>query len=410
MTKSFAAAIAAAVTLAIGGYAVSPVAAAQDKPTVSRDAAKPLKAAQDAAAAKKYDESIAAAQQALALPKATAYDKYVANQMLAFAYARKGNNAEAAKAMEAQLNSGFVSGAEKNTILKALASVAYQQKNYSKSADMGRQLIAAGGGDAETYTLVAQSYYLQEKYADAAKFLGDYVATQERAGQTPKEQSLQLISDSYGKIGNNAQSTATLEKLVRYYPKPNYWNNLLYTMMRGEGINDRHMLHIYRLMQDTGTLKQANDYTEMAQIAMDQGTPGEAVTVLEAGITAKVFEEKAAADRNQRLLEAAKKAAVADKDSLTKFEAEAKAAKTGEADIALGRGYLSYNMNEQAVEAFTRGIGKGGLKNAEEAQILLGVAQLRAKQKSAAVKTFNDVKSGDANYKRIAELWALHAS
>jgi hypothetical protein len=276
---------------------------------------------------------------------------------------------------------------------------------------MGRQLISAGGGDSETYTLVAQSYYLQSKYRDAAKFLGDYVAVQERNGQTPKEQSLQLISDSYLKANDNAANTAALEKLVRYYPKPVYWNNLLYTMMRSEGINDRHTLHIYRLMHDTGTLKQASDYTEMAQIAMDQGTPGEAVSVLEAGVAANVFTDKASQDRNQRLLEAAKKAATADKASLAKFEVEAKAASTGEADIALGRGYLSYGMNAQAEEAFARGIGKGGLKAPAEAQILLGVAQLRQKENKEAVKSFNAVKAApDANLERIAKLWALHAS
>ncbi|MGC4027837.1 MAG: hypothetical protein QM696_03030 [Steroidobacteraceae bacterium] len=410
MTKSLVAAVAAAVALAVGSYAASPIAAAQDKPTVSRDAAKPLKAAQDAAQAKKFDESIAKAQEALALPKATAYDKYVANQMLAFAYANKRDTANLSKAMEAQLASGFVTGTEKNNILKNLASVAYQDKNYAKAVDMGRQLISAGGGDAETYTLVAQSYYLQNKYGDAAKFLGDYVANQERNGQQPKEQSLQLISDSYLKLGNNAASTATLEKLVRYYPKPIYWNNLLYSMMRADGITDKHTLHIYRLMYDTGTLKQGSDYTEMAQIAMDQGTPGEAVSVLEAGMAANVFDDKTSKDRNQRLLDAAKKAAATDKASLPKFEAEAKAAANGEADIALGRGYLSYGMNAQAEEALARGIGKGGLKNPADAQILLGVAQLRQKENANAVKSFNAVKTADANLERIAKLWALHAS
>ena len=379
------------------------------KPTVSK-AREALKASQDAATAKNYDEAIAKAQEGLALSGATAYDKYVANQLLAFAYARKGNNNEAARAMEAQLDSGFASAAEQNTILKALASVAYQQKNYAKSVDMSQRLIKNGGADADTYTLIAQSYYLQEKYKDAAKFLGDYVAGQENRGQQPKEQSLQLISDSYLKMGDNAQATATLEKLVRYYPKPSYWNNLLYTMMRADGITDRHTLHIYRLMQDTGTLKQASDYTEMAQIAMDQGTPGEAVTVLEAGVAAKVFEDKATQDRNQRLLDAAKKAASTDRASLAKFETEAKASKTGEADIALGRGYLSYGMNDKAAEALARGISKGGVKSMEDAQILLGVAQLRIKNNAEALKTFGGVKSADDKYERIAKLWALHAA
>ena len=410
MSKSLVAAVAAAVTLAVGGYAVSPSASAQAKPTVSKAAAKPLKASQDAATAKNYDVAIAKAQEGLALPAATGYDKYVANQLLAFAYARKGNNAEAAKAMEAQLDSGFASADEQNTILKALASVAYQQKNYARSVDLSQRLIKGGGADADTYTLIAQSYYLQEKYKDSAKFLSDYVNGQESRGQQPKEQSLQLISDSYLKMGDNAQATATLEKLVRYYPKPSYWNNLLYTMMRADGITDRHTLHIYRLMQDTNTLKQASDYTEMAQIAMDQGTPGEAVTVLEAGVAANVFTDETTKARNQRLLDAAKKAATTDRASLAKFETEAKASKTGEADIALGRGYLSYGMNDKAAEAFARGIAKGGIKSPEDAQILLGVAQLRIKNNAEAVKTFNGVKSADDKYQRIAKLWALHAA
>ena len=409
MSKSLFSAVAVAVALAVGSFSAAPLAQAQEKPTVSRAAAKPLKAAQDAAQAKNYNEAIAKAKEALALPNKTAYDTYVANQLLAFSYARQGNNAEAAKAMEAQLDSGFASPAEQATILKALASVAYQQKNYSKSVEYGQRMVKAGSADAETYTLIAQSYYLQEKYKDAATFLSGYVNDQERRGQAPKEQSLQLISDSYSKLGDNASATSWLEKLVQYYPKANYWNNLLYTMIRAEGNTDRHTLNIYRLMQDTKTLKQPSDYTEMAQIAMDQGTPGEAVTVLEAGMAANVFEEKATKDRNQRLLDAAKKAATTDKATLAKFETEAKASKTGDADIALGRGFLSYGMNDKAEEAFARGLGKGSVKNADEAQILLGIAQLRQGKKDEAEKSFKTVKSTDATFQRLAKLWSLHA-
>ena len=410
MSKKFISAVALAAALTLGSQAFAPAAfAGEDKPTVSRAAAKPLKAAQEAAQAKNYGEAVAKAKEALALPNKTPYDTYVANQLLAFAYARQGNNAEAASAMEAQLDSGFASPAEQATIIKALSSVAYQQKNYAKTVEYGQRLVKSGAADAETYTLIAQSYYLQGKYKEAASFLGSYVSDQERRGQTPKEQSLQLISDSYSKAGDNAAATGTLEKLVAYYPKPNYWNNLLYTMMRADGNTDRHTLNIYRLMQDTKTLQQGSDYTEMAQIALDQGTPGEAVSIIEQGLAANVFEDKTSKDRNQRLLDSAKKAAATDKAGLTKFETEAKAAKTGEADIALGRGFLSYGMNDKAEEAFARGMGKGGVKNADEAQILLGIAQLRQGKKDEAVKSFKAVKSTDATFQRLAKLWSLHA-
>jgi tetratricopeptide (TPR) repeat protein len=401
--------VVAAAALALGSYSVVSMAA-DGKPTVSKVAAKTLKAAQEAQTAKKYADVVSKTQEALALPGKTPYDAYVANQMLGFAYIRLGNIAEAAKAFEAALDLGFAAPAEQNTLTKALASAAYQQKNYAKAADFGLRLIRAGAGDGDTYTLVAQAYFLQDKYKEAARFLGEYVSDVEKRGQTPREQSLQLISESYQKIGDTAAATNMLEKMVVYYPKPNYWNNLLYTLMRTEGNSDRHILNIYRLMQDTGTLKNPSDYTEMAQLALEQGTPGEAKAVLEQAIAASVFTEQRDKDRNARLLESAKKAAAADLASLPKFEIEAKAAKTGEPDVALGRGYLSHGMNDKAAEAIARGIAKGSLKYPDESQILLGVAQLRLKNSAEAIKSFRAVKTADARYQRIAKLWVLHAS
>jgi predicted negative regulator of RcsB-dependent stress response len=410
MSKPFVAAIAAAVILATGGVVVSTPVAAQEKQAVSKASAKVLKAAQEAVQAKKYDEALAKLQEAKGVAGRTAYDNYVIAQLEAFTYARKGAYADAAKAMETQLDSGLVPAAEQGTVLKGLSTVYYQLKQYPKSAEYGQRLIKAGGGDAETYTLVAQSYYLQNKFQDTVKFLSDYVGDQEKRGQSPKEQTLQLMSESYIKLNDTNGSTATLEKLVSYYPKPNYWNNLLYVLMRSEGNSDRVTLNIYRLMFSTGTLKQASDYTEMAQLSIEQGTPCEAQSVLEKGTADSVFTEQRDKDRTARLLESSKKACTTDQAGIAKFETEAKAAAAGEADVRLGQAYLSFNQYDKAVEAIQRGIGKGGLKQPEEAQILLGIAQLKRKNTDEATKAFKSVKSGgDAKLTRLANLWALHA-
>jgi tetratricopeptide (TPR) repeat protein len=412
MSKSLVSAVTVALVL-VGGYSVVAVAAdvapTAKAPTVSKAAQKPLKAAQEAAQAKKYDEAIAKAQEALALPTKTAYDSYVAYQLLAFAYARKGNNAEAAKAMESELGTGLASQADQNQIYKALSSVAYQQGNYPKAAEYGNQLIKGGGADAETYTTVAQAYYLQQKYKDACKFLNEYIGDQEKRGQTPKEQSLQLLANSCERANDIPAATAGQEKLVMYYSKPSYWNGLLYAVLRAQGITDRQTLNVYRLMQDTKTLSQASDYTEMAQLAMEAGTPGEAQKVLEQGFAANAFTEQRLKDRNQRLLDAAKKASATDQATLARSEVEAKAAKTGDADVALGSAYLSYGQNDKALEALSRGVGKGGLKSPAESQIMLGIAQLRSGNKAEAQKTFKAVKSDDATWARIARLWYLNA-
>ena len=308
MSKPYLAAIAAAVALAVGGVTVTSTAvAAEQKETVSKGAAKALKAVQDAAKAKKWDETLAKIQEAKAIPTLTPFDKYIIAQFETQAYASKGNYPKAADAIEAQIETGKPTAEEQGKLLKTLTTVYYQTKNYPKAAETGQRVIKAGAGDAETYTLVAQSYYLQGKYQDTVKFLNEYVGDQEKRGQEPKEQTLQLISDSYTKLDNNEGATKTLEKLVSYYPKPNYWNNLLYTLMRSEGNTDRTTLNIYRLMLDTDTLKQGSDFTEMAQLAIESGTPCEAKAVIEKGMASNVFTEQRDKDRNQRLLDSSKK-------------------------------------------------------------------------------------------------------
>ncbi|MEO8308216.1 MAG: tetratricopeptide repeat protein [Pseudomonadota bacterium] len=406
MSKSLISAIALGLVLA-GGISVSTSAA--EKPTVSKAAQKPLKAAQDAMKAQKYDDAIAKANEALALPGKTAFDSYVSYQVLVFSYLKKGNTAKAAESMEAELATGLTTPAEEATINKALASIAYQQQNYAKAAESYNKLIKSGAGDAESYTMVAQSYYLMKNYKEACKFLTDYIGDQEKRGQTPKEQSLQLYANSCEKANENSAASNAQEKLVVYYPKPAYWNGLLYSVLRAQGITDRQTLNVYRLMQETKTLAQPSDYTEMAQLAMEAGTPGEAQKVLEQGFAANVFTDQRVKDRTQRLLDTAKKAAATDQTTLAKSEVEAKAAKTGDADVALGSAYLSYGQNDKAIEALTRGLAKGGLKT-PEGQIMLGIAQLRSGNKAEAQKTFKAVKSDDATWSRVAKLWVLDAS
>lgn len=412
MSKPHLAAIAAAFALAVGGVAVTTSVVAQEKQEkegVSKGAAKALKAVQDAANAKKWDEALSKAQEAKALPNLTAFDKYVIAQFETQAYAAKQNYAKAAEAIEAQLDTGKGSAAEQGRNMKILTTVYYQVKNYPKAAETGLKTIKTGAADAETYTLVAQSYYLQGKYQDTVKFLNEYVSEQEKRGQSPKEQTLQLISDSYTKLNNSDGATSTLEKLVSYYPKPNYWNNLLYTLMRSEGNNDRITLNIYRLMLDTNTLKQGSDFTEMAQLAVESGTPCEAQRVLEKGVAENAFSEQREKERNARLLDTSKKACANDQAGIAKFETEAKSAAGGEADVRLGQAYLSFDQYDKAAEAIQRGISKGQLKSPEEAQILLGIAQLKQKKADDAAKAFKSVKGGDAKLTRLANLWALHA-
>lgn len=406
MMRIVSAAVAAlGVSLVLSGAAV----AQQKAPTVSKAVAKPLQEAQKAMQAKNFPQCIAKSREADAVAGKSTYDDFVINELIGFCAIRTNDYSTAAKALEASLNSEHMSQSDVPQRVRALSQVNYQIKNYPKAIEFGNRAIKGGFADSDTYTLVAQAYYIQNDYKGTYKFVNDWVTDQQKRGQTPKEQSLQLLLSSCLKLDDAPCVTRSLERLVQYYPKDEYWQNLMQSLLRS-GANDKTMLNVYRLAAEVNALTRADDYREMAQLAIEQGLPGEAQATLEKAFANKKFTEPRDVDSNTRLLNTAKTQATADRASLAKQDADAQKDKTnGELDVKIGAAYLSYGQYPQAITAIQRGIAEGKLKNPAEAQLLLGIAQLRAGNKDEAGKAFKEVK-GDETLARIGSLWALRAS
>jgi tetratricopeptide (TPR) repeat protein len=385
-----------------------PAFADDKKPTVSKALAKPLKAAQEAMQAKKYPEALNKLKEAEGMSGKSPYDEHLINEMLGFVYVRTSDYADAAKALEAGLNSGFLEQSEVPSRVKALAQINYQLKNYDKAIEFGNRAIKAGTADDEMYTLVGQAYYLKGDWKGTLKFEDALAESEIKAGKTPKDEALQLALSSCVKLQDNECTTRELERLVAYYPKTEYWQQLLYTMYQGPQQSDKAMLQLFRLMSEVDVLKRPDDYTEMAQLAIEQGSPGEAQHILEKAFQRNVFTDARAQDKNKRLLESAKKAADADLATLPKIQKDADAATTGDKDVGLGLAYLGYQQYDKATDALNKGIAKGGVRSEPEARLLLGIAQLKAGHKEEAVKSFHTVK-GDPTLERLANLWSLHA-
>ena len=387
-------------------------AADEKKPSVSKELAKTLKAAQDAVQAKppKYQDALAKLKEAESNPKKTPYDEHVINELSAFAYAHTGQLPEAAKANEALINDGFTEQSEMPGRIKAVAVANYQVKNYDKAIDYGTRAIKGGFADDDINTIVGQSYYLKGDWTNAKKFYTPIIDADIKAGKTPKDQTLQLLMSACVKLEDTDCTTKALEKLVTYYPKPDYWKDLLYTLQQDHTLfqSDKNTLQLYRLMSEVDVLARPDEYTEMAQIALDQGSPGEAQHILEKGFQKNVFTDQRSKDKNQRLLENAKKVAASDQASLPKIEADADKAATGDKDVGVGLAYLGYGQYDKAADMLNKGLTKGGVKSEAEARLLLGIAQLKGGHKDDAVKSFHAVK-GDVTLERLANLWSLHA-
>jgi tetratricopeptide (TPR) repeat protein len=377
-----------------------------DQPTVSNKLAKPLKAAQDAMAAKNYDEAMAKIKEAQAVPEKTPYDNWVINTFLLKVYAAKQDMASEVPVIENLAQSQYTTADQKKIYLKSVAQYYYQTKDYNKALETANEAVKAGASDSDVMGLIARSQYLTGKYKEAAATMQEIVGKQEK----PDEDSLKLLWQFCDKAGDKAGAAKAVEKLVAYYPKPEYWANALASLANADTKDSHLQLNVYRLMLDVGVLKRGIDYSDMAELSLDQGYPGETQSVLQKAFGENVFTEQRDKDRYQHLLDGAKQRAASDLASLPKQEQDATAAPQGDKLVQVGAAYLSYSQNDKAISDIQKGIAKGSLKYPDEANLLLGIAQLRSHNAAEAQRSFEKVSSSsNPGYARLGKLWALHA-
>ncbi len=400
-------AVGAAVVCGAGLAGITPARAKAAANTVSRAVGVPLQAAQKDLKKGDYSGALQELGKADAVKKKTPYEQHVIHEMEGYAYVRTKQYAKAAQALEPGLTDGFLAPSQIPQRTVALAQLNYQVKNYDKAIQFGTKAIDKGWADAQMPTLVGQAYYLRSDWKGTVNFEKSLIATDSSKGVAPSNESLQLMLSACLKLKNEACEDNALQELVVYHPKPEYWQQLLYGMFRTVK-SDSNLLQTYRLAAEVGVLKRPEDYTDFAQLAIEAGSPGEAQQIIEKGMQENIFPDTRTKGKAQRLLGDANRAAARDQAGLAKSAAEAARASNGNQDYGLGLAYFGYQHYHKAIAALTQGIAKGGLKDPASAHLLLGIAQLKAGDKTAALKSFHSVKD-NATLQRLASLWSLRA-
>jgi hypothetical protein len=309
-----------------------------------------------------------------------------------------------------QLDSGYTKPAEQARMTNYVSRTSFEMKDYGKAVEYGSRVMQSGAAEPDVPVIVAISLIQQSKFAEASKLVTDYTVEQERKGQVPLEQMLNVQLAAQEKLNDRAGMTDAFEKLVVHYPKPDYWHGVLTLVGRDPKATDRQRLQAYRLKLVTQTLRRCSDFGDMADRAINTaGMPGEGLRVIQAGLADKVCTEKADRDSLGGMVDSVNRQIAGDKANLGKLEAEAKASKTGALDEVLGASLFGYAEYAKSAEALSRGIGKGGLKNPVDAQLLLGIAQVQSGSKAEGVKTFQAITTEDPITQRLARLWVLYA-
>lgn len=397
--KRFAA-IVVAVTLGAG------VAQAQD--TVRPEVGKPLQAAESLIKTQHYKEALAKVREAEAAGPRAGNEAYLVERMRLAAAAGAGDVDTAARSFETLSSSGRLAGPDKVRTLESIAVGYYRAGQYAKAIQWGQRYFKEGGTSPAIRTMLIQSQYLGGDLTGAVRELTAEVQGDERAGTAPPEDRLKLLLNAATKQGDANATVYAIEKLVTYYPKKEYWVDLMSRMQRKPTFSDRLSLDAYRLSLATGSMTAPADFMEMAQLALQADLPTEGKQVVDKGFAIGALGTGPEANRHNRLRALVEKQLKDDAASRAKDEAEAESSKSGDGLVTLGMNLVYSGQPGKGVQLIQQGIARGGLKRPEDAKLHLGIAQLAAGDKAKAQATFKTVQGSDGT-SDLARLWALYA-
>ena len=364
---------------------------------------RPLQAARDLIKSRKYSEALAKLREVDAVPNRTANENFLIEQMRASAALSAGDNGQAIKAIQALLASGRLPESQQAQYAASLASLYYREKDYKDAAQWASKALRANPSDGAMRSLQIQSYYLAGDLAGASREALEDVQAAERAGRTPPEDRLQLLANIASKTGDRAGYVAGIERLVTYYPKKEYWVDLLRRLEAKPGFSNRLTLDLYRLRAATKTLDSPNEVVEMAQLALQQKQAGEAKKLLDEAFASGMLGKGNEAERQKRLLALATERVAEAPAQLKQAEADAIASGDGQDLVVVGFAYTGLGQFEKGLALMQQGI-KGKLKRPDEANLHLGIAYLRAGQKAKAQQAFKTVGGTDGTAD-LARLW-----
>ena len=386
------------------GFAVSQ---AQSE-SVRAEVGKPLQAAAALIKSGKFRDALNRLQEAEAVSGRTAYENYLIENMRVAAASGAGDADAMVKGFEGMKASGRVSQAEQLRIIESIAGTYLRNKDNAKALAWSQRYFKEGGNSASMKQVLQNAQFLSGDMASTIRDLTEEISADERAGRKPGLDRINLLYTAANRSKDAGAEAMALEKLLAYYPKKEYWADVLGRLQHKPSFSDRFALDVYRLKLATGNMKSANDYMEMAQLAVQAGYPSEGQSVVDKGFAAGVLGAGNDAARHKRLNDLMVKRVAEAKAAEAADEAQAMAAKDGNALVTMGLNYAFSKRAAKGVKLIEQGIAKGNLKRPEDAKLYLGLAQMQAGDMGRAQRAWQSVRGNDGAAD-LARLWVIQS-
>lgn len=403
LLRSLLVAVLGVVGVPLAIVITSPVARAAE--AVRPEVGKPLQEAQALIRSQRYKEALTKLNEAEAVGGKTANESFLIAQTR-FSLANTMADAPAAAvAMEAILSSGRASSGDRVRYIQAVAVAFYRDKDYAKAASWTQRYFKEGGTDPAMRQMLVQSFYLTNDCVSVAHELQP--AAQSDSGSRPSEEDLQMLLGCYERQGDRNGTANAVERLVTYYPKKEYWANLLSRIRAKPGFSDRLDLDLDRIRLATGNLTSASDLVEMAQLSLEAGNTAEAKRVVDQGFSTGVLGTGADGDRHRRLRDLVTKQIADDQKNALQRESDAEAAREGDLLVSLGFSLVMAGQADKGIGMMEKGIARNSLRHPDDAKLHLAIAYIQAGRKNKGRDLLRAVRGNDGTAD-VARLWLIY--
>ena len=369
-------------------------------PSMSEKVYNKLTEAQELIEAKDYDAGLAALSDLAREPKLSHYEKAQLYNYFAYTYFTLERYEDAISSYEKVLEQPDLPEALETNSLYTLAQLYFIIENYRKAVDIINRWFALTEKPTENaYMLLGQGYYQLEDYKNSLVPLKKAYGMVTGRGDTPKENLLLLLRVNYFNLNDYENMLDVLKELVVYYPKPEYWLTMAGTYSELKRLDKQ--MSILEMLYEGGRLLRGNQQLNLANLYMLHEAPYKAAVLLEKGMGEGKIEENI---RNLRLLSQAWLQAQESEKSLPPLIQAARLSKDGELDMRIAQAYINLYRYEEAVDALRTAFKKGGLKRADQANIMLGLALFETQKFDASLDAFQ-AASKDKRSRKAAETW-----
>ncbi len=189
------------------------------------------------------------------------------------------------------------------------------------------------------------------------------------------------------------ETFAWLQKYAVAYPSPKTWRDVIVTFgLQQNGVvtlDETQKIDMFRLMRQTKSLADQNDYLEYADSVNRRGLPSEAQAVLKEGMASGKIP---ASNTMAKTLLTDTATAIRNDGPLAGLEKKATTNADGKLAAGTADAYLGQDNYAKAIELYKVALSKGGV-NADDVNLHLGIAQVKSGDKAGAAASFAAVKS-----------------